>query len=866
MFSFTSPLRNYQNQIPKINKYIDFFKTLSDVQLKERYLGLRERRKNGESHQQLLAETFALVSQASTRALGLIPYEVQLIGGQALASGKIAEMRTGEGKTLVAAFPCVLWALDDDGVHVITANDYLAGRDANILAPLYNLLGLSVGTIKPGQTKEEKRLAYACDITYGTSSEFGFDYLRDNIVLTKEEQVRRPQKYAVVDEVDSLLIDESRTPLIISGDSDPLQMELYQKSNDLVQKLSRQEDEFAIGDYWVDEKVHQVHLSEQGLEKVQKLLVEMKILQPEDNLYSPENLEILHHIDVALRAHNVLKKDINYVIRDNEVLIVDSFTGRVQPGRRWNNGLHQAVEIKEGLKPESESSTIASIALQHYFGQYKMLGGMTGTAMTEAKEFDEIYNLKVIEIPTNKEMIRKDFADVICLTKRDKLRRIVKEVSRTHLEGRPVLIGTPSVSASEELAELLKKENLNFSMLNAKNHAQEASIISKAGEPGAITLATSMAGRGTDILLGGSLEAELEALGPDANDFQKNAVKESWKERHELVLKLGGLHVVGTERQESRRVDNQFRGRAGRQGDPGSSRFYLSMEDDLLRIFASPVVRGMLSGLGLTEGSVLENASFSKHIERAQKQMEALNFNSRKSLLDYDNVVHEQRVFVYKERQALLDNPIDYQEALEQATEIAFSTFDEFKTNSSYVKNWGAEWNISNQLEVDGESFESFVKRWDVIEDYQKSLLLAKRYFEKSFAEHSPNTSESLESMRHSLIRSLSHNWRLHLEGLALIRQGIGLRGFAQKQPLQEYRKDSHESFMRMMDSARFDAAKEWVGVNGAWVKNEVPEFNLPENEFVSIAGLSRNALCPCGSGKRYKHCHGAFNLVNSPA
>lgn len=834
------------------------FAALKNGQLLEQYQQLQEERAKGTKIDKLAVNALGLILEVAYRQIQLKAYPVQLVGAQVMAAGNIAEMKTGEGKTLVAAFTAALWALDKKGVRVVTANEYLAKRDAELLRPVYEALGLTVGVIYSGQPKDEKKAVYGCDIIYGTSSEFGFDYLRANMVLNKEDQIFRPQYYAIVDEVDSLLIDEARTPLIIAGNDNDQQVKLYEVCQKIAIQLIRQVEEDDEGDYWVDEKNRQIHLSEQGQGKAENLFIHFGLLNDKNSLYLPENLDLLHHLDVALRANALMVKDVHYVVQNDQIMLIDPFTGRVQPGRQWSNGLHQAVEVKEGLKVNPENETLASIAIQHYFGQYRRLAGMTGTAKTEAKEFQEIYGLKVVEIPTHRPIQRHDSPDVICVNKRDKLRRIVREVEAIHQEGRPILIGTPSVSASEELAILLREKSLSFSMLNAKNHAEEAHIIARAGEKGSITLATSMAGRGTDILLGGSLEHELKLLGNAATTQQIANAKSSWQARHEEVVKLGGLHVIGTERQESRRVDNQLRGRAGRQGDPGSSRFYLSLEDDLLRIFASPAVKSLLAMLGLSEGATIENERITKQIENAQKQMEALNYNSRKSLLDYDSVTHDQRLFVYAERQALLDKKVlSNQEAWEQIVALSFQGWSEGTTTQEDVHEWSKAWNVPHDATLENrESFSQWLSRWDDIESYNQKQYQASQYLEIGFSRINLNEEVSGELNAHLLIQSLDYEWRQHIDRLALIRQGIHLRGYAQKQPIQEYKKDAHASFMFALEQARLNAARRWMGIKGPW-----------ERELVSaspsdiVPPVSRNAPCPCGSGKRYKECHGSLSV-----
>lgn len=790
-------LRRFQRRLPAINTAIERASGLSEAQLASSLADLKSEVANGFGLDQVLPQCFALVYEAARRTLGLSAYPVQLIGAQALAQGSIAEMRTGEGKTLVAAFAAALWALEGKGVHVITTNDYLAARDAQTLAPVYQLLGLSVAVVYSGQPANDKVQAYAADITYGTSAEFGFDYLRHHMAQSTATQVRRPSHCALVDEVDSLLIDEARTPLIISGDAEHLPG-THAEFARLAQQLVRQDHEKAPGDYWVDEKDRRVHLSEEGLSRLEALAHQHGWVPESGSLYASEHLNVLHMADMALRAHALFHRDVHYVVSHDQVVLVDPFTGRTQPGRRWNHGLHQAVEAKEGLVPGPETRTMASIAVQHYFSTYHRVAGMTGTAATERKEFKEIYGLDIVEVPTHKPMIRQDFPDVICVSREDKYRRVIEEVAEHHRLGRPVLIGTPSVSVSDEVARRLAAAGLGFENLNARDHAREAQIIAGAGRLGAITLATSMAGRGTDIILGGQSPTAPEDPS-DAQESEAHQVRwQAWKEEHSKVVSLGGLHVVGVERQESRRVDNQFRGRAGRQGDPGSSRFFLSLEDDLLRIFAQGWAKGLLSMLGVVEGQVIENARISSQVEKAQRQMEVHHFNARKNLLDYDHVVHAQRQHVYAERQAWLEGEHDPVDLAPQAFEATIASWGDDPTPAQVE-----QWIESNMLPLPPNWEQASPEQW--VDWARQVFLMSWQHRAVQWA----------DQWRPHLIKgavgALDDAWRAHLERLDILRQGIHLRGYAQKQPLMEYRKDAHESFMIALSDARASAALRWL-------------------------------------------------------
>jgi preprotein translocase subunit SecA len=814
--------------------------------------------------------------EAARRVLGLRHYDVQLIGGMVLHQGKIAEMRTGEGKTLVATLPVYLNTLSSKGVHVVTVNDYLARRDARWMGPVYEFLGLSIGIIVPGQPTDEKKLAYQADVIYGTNNEFGFDYLRTNMAFAKEDRLQRGLNFAIVDEVDSILIDEARTPLIISGPSDE-SPELYVKVNRLVPQLIRQEGEEAEGDFWVDEKGKQVHLSELGMAHAEEMLRNISVLAEGESLYDPMHLAVVHHLNAALRAHTLFTRDKEYIVRNGEVIIVDEFTGRTLAGRRWSDGLHQAVEAKENVPIQRESSTLASITFQNFFRMYGKLAGMTGTADTEAFEFQQIYGLECVVIPTHRAMVRKDAADSVFLNKKDKNVAIVEDIRARHANGQPILVGTTSVEASEDLARVLTEEKIRHEVLNAKQHEREAHIVAQAGRPGSVTIATNMAGRGTDIVLGGSLEAELHDLPSDATENQKTAVREEWKRRHEQVKASGGLHIVGTERHESRRIDNQLRGRSGRQGDPGSSKFYLAFDDSLMRIFASERLAGMMQKLGMKPGESIEHPLVNRAIENAQRKVESHNFDLRKHLLDFDDVANDQRKAIYAMRNELMDAEDISEMIVDQRRDVIKETVERFVPRDSIDQQWklpelkqeladkfGLECNpdvwLQENSELDWESLQNRIAQ------------LADDAAAAKEAEFSAPVMRVAE--RQIMLQLLDSNWKEHLARMDYLRQGIHLRGYAQKQPKQEYKRESFEMFEQMVTKVRADV----VGVL-ANVRMRQPEpeqiagmqMNHPElaafddsddpaamTESGDIyANVGRNDPCPCGSGKKFKQCHG---------
>ncbi|MFG6070378.1 preprotein translocase subunit SecA, partial [Stenotrophomonas indicatrix] len=787
-------LRQLNRIVAKINALEPEIEKLSDEQLQAKTPEFKQRIAAGEALDKVLPEAFAVCREAGRRVLGMRHYDVQLIGGMVLHLGKIAEMRTGEGKTLVATLPVYLNALEGKGVHVVTVNDYLARRDAAQMGKLYNWLGLSVGVVYPGMPHSDKREAYGSDITYGTNNEFGFDYLRDNMALSKADRYQRGLHYAIVDEVDSILIDEARTPLIISGPADD-SPELYIRVNRIVPNLVKQEAEDGEGDFWVDEKGKQVHLSEAGMEHAEQLLVEAGILDAEtEGLYAAQNLTVVHHLNAALRAHAIYQRDVDYIVRDGEVVIVDEFTGRTLAGRRWSDGLHQAVEAKEGVPVQRENQTLASITFQNLFRMYKKLSGMTGTADTEAFEFQSIYGLEVVVIPTNRPTIRKDSPDQVFLNRKGKFNAVLADIEECAKRGQPVLVGTTSIETSEMLSEHLRKAGVKHEVLNAKQHDREATIVANAGRPAAVTIATNMAGRGTDIVLGGSLEAEIHELGEGATDEQKAAIKAEWQKRHDAVKAAGGLHIVGTERHESRRIDNQLRGRSGRQGDPGSSRFYLSLEDNLMRIFASDWVQKAMRMMGMKEDDVIEDRLVSRQIEKAQRKVEAHNFDIRKNLLDFDDVNNDQRKVIYAQRDELLDAESVKDNVDGIRDDVIFDIVARFVPPNSVDEQWdlrGLEATLQSDFGVD-MSLTDLVKSHEEL-DAEGITAKVQERINQHFAEKEAGVGE--ETMRalekHVMLTVLDQSWKEHLARMDYLRQGIYLRGYAQKQPKQEYKKEA---------------------------------------------------------------------------
>ncbi len=886
-------LRQLNRIVAKINALEPEMQKLSDDQLKAKTPEFRERIAAGEALDKVLPEAFAVCREASRRVLGMRHYDVQLIGGMVLHLGKIAEMRTGEGKTLVATLPVYLNALEGKGVHVVTVNDYLARRDAAQMGKLYNWLGLSVGVVYPGMPHSDKREAYGSDITYGTNNEFGFDYLRDNMALTRADRYQRGLHYAIVDEVDSILIDEARTPLIISGPADD-SPELYIRVNRVVPGLVKQEVEDGEGDYWVDEKGKQVFLSEAGMEHAEELLREAGIIGADNDngLYAAQNLTVVHHLNAALRAHAIYQRDVDYIVRDGEVVIVDEFTGRTLAGRRWSDGLHQAVEAKEGVPVQRENQTLASITFQNLFRMYKKLSGMTGTADTEAFEFQSIYGLEVLVIPTNKPTVRKDYPDQVFLNRKGKFNAVLADIEECAKRGQPVLVGTTSIETSEMLSEHLRKAGVKHEVLNAKQHDREATIVANAGRPGSVTIATNMAGRGTDIVLGGSLETELHELGEDISEEQKAAVKAAWQERHEAVKAAGGLHIVGTERHESRRIDNQLRGRSGRQGDPGSSRFYLSLEDNLMRIFASDWVQKAMRMMGMKEDDVIEDRMVSRQIEKAQRKVEAHNFDIRKNLLDFDDVNNDQRKVIYGQRDELLDAESVKENIDGIRGDVIYDLVSRFVPPNSVDEQWdlqGLQATLEGEFGVDMDVV-GLVKAHEELDAeaiVQKVIDRMDEHFAQKEAAVGAETMRALE--KHVMLTVLDQSWKEHLARMDYLRQGIYLRGYAQKQPKQEYKKEAFELFSEMLENVKREVitmlsrvrvrseeevlAMEQLERQQAEARLQMSQFQHQDNggysadeeaadvlDEANAPKVGRNDPCPCGSGKKYKHCHGQLN------
>ncbi|GHD68123.1 preprotein translocase subunit SecA [Jeongeupia chitinilytica] len=895
-------LKQYGAIVRQINALEAQTQALSDDALRAKTEEFKQRYQNGEKLDALLPEAFAVCREGAKRSLGMRHFDVQLIGGLTLHQGKISEMRTGEGKTLVATLPAYLNAITGQGVHVITVNDYLAQRDAGIMGQLYNFLGLSCGVNLGQMPHDAKQQAYACDITYGTNNEFGFDYLRDNMVFAASERVQRKLSYAIVDEVDSILIDEARTPLIISGPADD-SIDMYTAMNTVPPKLVKQETEEGEGDYWVDEKANSVLLSEAGHEKVEQILTEMGLLPEGDSLYAAQHISLMHHLYAALRAHTLFHLDQHYVVLDGEIVIVDEFTGRLMSGRRWSEGLHQAVEAKEGVEIQQENQTLATITLQNYFRMYEKLSGMTGTADTEAYEFQQIYGLETVIIPTNKPMVRDDRQDQVYKTADEKHNAIIADIKDCVSRGQPVLVGTTSIEQSELLSGILKNDGIAHNVLNAKQHAREADIVAQAGAAGVVTIATNMAGRGTDIVLGGNIERDIkdiehdESLDETAKAARVAALKAEWQQRHDAVLAAGGLHIIGSERHESRRIDNQLRGRAGRQGDPGSSRFYLSLEDPLLRIFAGDRVAMVMERLKLPEGEPIEAGIVSRAIESAQRKVEGRNYDIRKQLLEYDDVSNEQRKAIYAQRNELLEST----DISATIAAMRDSFFDDLV--AQYIPHQAMEeqWDIAGLEKALGEySLSAPVGDWlkadstlDDVGVKARVQELARSTYDAKVAEAGGDTFRQFE--RSVLLQHLDHNWREHLSGLDHLRQGIHLRGYAQKNPKQEYKREAFELFSDLLARIKRDVVQIVMNVevrSQADVDAVAPQA-LPESALqfqhadieallasgdedqikaaiaamtaqaptdVRYAGVSRNDPCPCGSGKKFKHCHGQLS------
>lgn len=866
------------------------FEKLSDDELKGKTAEFRTRLEKGESLENLLPEAFATVREASKRVFAMRHFDVQLLGGMVLNERCIAEMRTGEGKTLTATLPAYLNALTGRGVHVVTVNDYLAQRDAENNRPLFEFLGLSVGINLPGMPAPVKRQAYAADITYGTNNEYGFDYLRDNMAFSPEERVQRKLHYALVDEVDSILIDEARTPLIISGPAED-SSELYIKVNKLIPKLIRQEKDDSEtfqgeGHFSVDEKSRQVNLTERGLVLIEQLLSEAKLMEEGESLYSPTNIMLMHHVTAALRAHALFTRDVDYIVKEGEVIIVDEHTGRTMQGRRWSDGLHQAVEAKEGVEIQNENQTLASITFQNYFRLYEKLAGMTGTADTEAFEFSSIYKLDTIVVPTNRPMIRDDLPDLVYMTEAEKIEAIIEDIRERTGKGQPVLVGTISIEKSELVSHELTKAGIKHNVLNAKFHAMEADIIAQAGQVGAVTIATNMAGRGTDIMLGGSWQAEIAKL-TEPTEAQIEEIKAAWQERHDMVLAAGGLHIIGTERHESRRIDNQLRGRSGRQGDAGSSRFYLSMEDSLMRIFASDRVTGMMRKLGMKPGEAIEHPWVTKAIANAQRKVESRNFDIRKQLLEYDDVANDQRRAIYAQRNDLLDVS-DVSETISSIREDVFkATIDAYIPPQSLEEMWDVE-GLQQRLMTDFD-LELPIKEWLDKEPELHEETLRERILAQAVEVYKRKEEiVGIEMMRNFekgiMLQTLDMLWKEHLAAMDYLRQGIHLRGYAQKDPKQEYKRESFAMFANMLESLKYEVISTLSKVQvrlpeevealeqqrraeaerlarQQQLSHEVEKGALMSTTEAQIASgarkVGRNDPCPCGSGKKYKHCHG---------
>ena len=877
-------LKRLSKNVDAINKYEISIQALNDNELRAKTKEFRKRLKNDETLDDLLVEAFAVVREASLRTLNMRPFDVQLIGGMVLHQGDIAEMRTGEGKTLVATLPAYLNALDQNGVHIVTVNEYLAKRDSEWMRPIYEFLDLTVGVTTSGQTHDEKKVAYQADITYTTNNELGFDYLRDNLAFSREDKVQRDLNFAIVDEVDSILIDEARTPLIISGPVDE-NIDLYRKINKLIPKLNPEEED-QDGDYSKDEKSKQIYITESGHQHVEELMIKSGLLQENESLYDAGNIRLLHHLNAAIRAHVMFNRDVDYIVKDGEVVIVDEFTGRTMPGRRWSDGLHQAVEAKENVSVKQENQTVASITFQNYFRLYNNLSGMTGTADTEAYEFQSIYGLEVIVIPTHKTMIRDDYSDLVYLTEDGKFEAIIKDIVECRDRNQPTLVGTTSIETSELLSNKLKKKNIRHEVLNAKQHEREAIIVQQAGRPGAITIATNMAGRGTDIVLGGNLEAELES-----KEGSSEEINVKWKKRQQQVIEAGGLHIIGTERHESRRIDNQLRGRSGRQGDPGSSRFYLSMEDNLMRIFGDPDrTKSLLSRAGMQEGEAIESKLLSRQIEKAQRKVESHNFDIRKNLLEYDDVSNDQRKVVYHQRNELM-NADEVSESIKTIREEVIEiTVDRFIQEDIHEENWDPQ-GLMSTLEKEF-LLPLKIPQWIKDDPTLNAETIRERCIEKiqlASEEKEEAVGSNLMRMveKEIMLKQLDLHWKEHLAAMDYLRQGIGLRGYAQKNPKQEYKREAFIMFSEMLDQVKHDtismlsririqSEQDIARMEEQRRAEQSMEFNHPESidsinsdkqDSLDKKGslpfvrkdkkIGRNDPCPCNSGKKFKQCHG---------
>ena len=879
-------IKKLKQRVIRINQLEPEMQALDDSQLQQKTAQLKQRVADGETLEQLLDEAFAVCREASVRALDMRHYDVQLIGGMILHNNQITEMRTGEGKTLVATLPAYLNALSGKGVHIVTVNDYLAERDAEWMGKIYNFLGLSVGVVLSTMDYDGKREAYAADITYGTNNQFGFDYMHDNLCFSLEERVQRELNYAIVDEVDSILIDEARTPLIISGQASD-SSDLYTRINKIIPRLTRVEEEDGPGDYSLDEKSKQAFLTESGHDTAEQLMLESGLLGEGESLYDAANIALVHHLNAGLRAHAIYSRDVDYIVQDGAIVIVDEFTGRTMPGRRWSEGLHQAIEAKEGVSIQHENQTIASITFQNYFRLYNKLAGMTGTADTEAFEFQQIYGLEVVVVPTNQPMIREDYGDLIYLTVREKFEAIIEDIRDCVSRGQPVLVGTTSVETSEYLSGLLDKVKIKHQILNAKQHEREAMIIADAGMPGKVTIATNMAGRGPDIVLGGNLEVQSKDLAKDQQE-QRSRLNTEWQQLHDQVIEAGGLHIIGTERHESRRIDNQLRGRSGRQGDPGSSRFYLSMEDSLMRIFASEKVAGLMQRLGMEEGEAIEHPWVSRAIENAQRKVEAHNFDIRKQLLQYDDVANDQRKVIYQQRDDLLHSESITEAIANMRKDVLQGVFLAHVPPNSIDEQWdisGLEQILANEFGVE-LPIQNWLDSEDQItdDDIHERIL---EQFEKSYQSKADMLGEELliRLEKEITLMILDRHWKDHLAAMDYLRQGIGLRGYAQKNPVQEYKRESFEMFTSMLEGINYEViqALTRVQIRGEEQVAALEQSHQPDQDIKMEHASAQNPLnvsqpqeeqqhqpyvrkerkvgrnepCWCGSGKKFKQCHG---------
>ncbi len=889
-------LNKLWKSVTKINGLESELQKLSDAELRAKTGEFRQRLKDGTTLDALLPEAFAVAREASKRTLKMRHFDVQLIGGMVLHGGNIAEMRTGEGKTLMSTLAAYLNALPEQGVHVVTVNDYLAKRDAEWMRPLYEFLGLTVGINLHGLNGQEKQAAYAADITYGTNNEFGFDYLRDNMVFNQQDKVQRGTHYAIVDEVDSILIDEARTPLIISGAADE-STDLYLAVDEVIPKLIKQINPDGPGDYTLDEKSKQAHLTEEGHLHVEELLTKHGLLREGESLYEAQNIVLMHHVHAALRARMLFNRDVDYIVQQGEVVIVDEHTGRTMPGRRWSDGLHQAVEAKEKVKINQENQTLASITFQNYFRLYQKLSGMTGTADTEAYEFQQIYGLEVIVIPTHKDMIRQDQPDYVYMSTEEKFDAIIDDLQATYKTGQPVLVGTASIETSEFLSELLKKAAIPHQVLNAKFHEQEAQIVAEAGRPGAVTIATNMAGRGTDIVLGGNLDAELKALDqPSAEEISQRTA--AWQIRHDQVVNSGGLYVLGTERHESRRIDNQLRGRSGRQGDPGRSRFYLSLQDNLLRIFGGDRLNAIMQRIGIEKGAALESRMLSRSIENAQRKVEAYNFDVRKQLLEYDDVANEQRKVIYSQRVELLTSESIAETISDIGLRVMDQTIDIFIPPHSMSEEWdiaGLEQRLDNDF-----SLKLPIQQWlsddEAMDEEHLRERIRQAFVELYAAKETHIGADMMRQFEKAvMLQTLDTCWREHLAAMDYLRQGIHLRGYAQKNPKQEYKRESFEMFAQLLDKVNYEVmsalCKFEVKEEGGLERMQAQQRHTIDSQHVQYkhadihvladaegaereeeamgvvvpmtrdtAKVGRNDICPCGSGKKFKQCHGKLD------